>query len=181
MDIFVEQLVKKKKSTGQILAIVGTVFLALILLLVSLLLFRFLGAFAFLLVVAGFYGLWYLLTAQNIEYEYCVTNGDIDIDRIVAQRKRKRIVSVSGKKIESAGRYLPEKWAGRGVDCTIVAAPSNREDNLYYFTYRSKKRGHTLVIFQPDERVRESLYENLPKLVQLDWDKTGKQSPQTEE
>ncbi|MBR5540622.1 MAG: hypothetical protein IKU56_04505 [Clostridia bacterium] len=171
MDFFVEQLVKKKKSTGQILAIVGTILLALVLLAISLLLIEFTGAISMLIVVGVFYGAWYLLTAQNIEYEYCVTNGDIDIDRIVGQRKRQRIVSVSGKKIESAGRYIPEKWAGRSIDRTVIAAPSNREDNLYYFTYRSKKRGHTLVVFQPDDRVKNSLYEGLPKLVQLDWDK----------
>lgn len=171
MDFFVEQLVKKKKSAGQILAIVGTVLLALVLLAISILLIQFTGAISMLIVVGVFYGAWYLLTAQNIEYEYCVTNGDIDIDRIVAQRKRKRIVSVSGKKIESAGRYVPEKWVGRPMDRTVIAAPSDREDNLYYFTYHSKKRGHTLVVFQPDERVKNSLYEGLPKLVQLDFDK----------
>ena len=171
MDIFVEQLVKKKKSVGQIFAIIGTILLAVFLLVLSILFISVVGAFAGFVIVGVFYGAWYLLTAQNIEYEYCVTNGDIDIDRIVAQRKRRRIVSVSGKKIESAGRYLPEKWAGRQMDRTVIAAPSDREDNLYYFTYHSKKRGHTLVVFQPDERVKESLYEGLPKLVQLDWDK----------
>lgn len=171
MDSFVEQLVKKKKSVGQILVIAATILLALVLLAISILLIQFTGALSMLIAVGVFYGAWYLLTAQNIEYEYCVTNGDIDIDRIVAQRKRQRIVSVSGKKIESAGRYLPEKWAGRPMDRTVIAAPSAREDNLYYFTYRSKKRGHTLVVFQPNERVKNSLYEGLPKLVQLDWDK----------
>ncbi|MBQ9964247.1 MAG: hypothetical protein IJP14_03920 [Clostridia bacterium] len=171
MDIFVEQLVKKKKSTGQIVAIAGTILLALILLALSVLLIGIVGPLSAIIIVAVFYGAWYLLTAQNIEYEYCVTNGDIDIDRIVAQRKRERIVSVAGRKIESAGRYVPEKWTGRNIDRTVVAAPSDREENLYYFTYHSKKRGNTLVIFQPDDRVKESLYEGLPKLVQLDWDK----------
>ena len=171
MDVFVEQLVKKKKSFGQILAMIGTVLLALFLLALSILFIGVVGPVAAFIIVGVFYGAWYLLTAQNIEYEYCVTNGDIDIDRIVAQRKRKRIVSVSGKKIESASRYVAEQWAGRPMDRTVVAAPSDREDNLYYFTYRSKKRGHTLVVFQPDDRVKNSFYEGLPKLVQLDWDK----------
>lgn len=171
MDIFVEQLVKKKKSAGQILAIIGTVLLAVFLLALSILFIAWVRGFAAFIIVGVFYGAWYLLTAQNIEYEYCVTNGDIDIDRIVAQRKRQRIVSVSGKKIESAGRYLPEKWAGRPMDRTVIAAPSDHEDNLYYFTYHSKKRGHTLVVFQPDDRVKDSFYEGLPKLVQLDFNK----------
>ena len=171
MDTFVEQLVKKKKSAGQILAIVGVVLAAVLLLALSILLIAWVRGFAAFIIVGIFYGAWYLLTAQNIEYEYCVTNGDIDIDRIVAQRKRRRIVSVSGKKIESAGRYVPEKWAGRPMDRTVIAAPSDREDNLYYFTYHSKKRGHTLVVFQPDDRVKDSFYEGLPKLVQLDFNK----------
>ena len=171
MDIFVEQLVKKKKTMGQILAIASTILLAIFLLALSILFLRGLGPIAAIVIVAVFYGAWYLLTAQNIEYEYCVTNGDIDIDRIVAQRKRERIVSVSGCKIESAGKYVPEKWDRRSVDRVVIAAPSDREDNLYYFTYRSKKRGHTLVVFQPDERVRESFSEGLPKLVQLDWNR----------
>ncbi len=171
MDTFVEQLVKKKKSAGQILAIIGIILAAVFLLAVSVVFIGIVGAFAAFIIVGVFYGAWYLLTAQNIEYEYCVTNGDIDIDRIVAQRKRQRIVSVSGKKIESAGRYVPEKWAGRQVDRTVIAAPSDHEDNLYYFTYHSKKRGHTLVVFQPDERVKDSFYEGLPKLVQLDFNK----------
>ncbi len=171
MDTFVEQLVKKKKSTGQILAIIGIVLAAVLLLAVSIVFISIVGAFAAFIIAGVFYGAWYLLTAQNIEYEYCVTNGDIDIDRIVAQRKRRRIVSVSGKKIESAGRYVPEKWAGRPMDRTVIAAPSDREDNLYYFTYHSKKRGHTLVVFQPDDRVKDSFYEGLPKLVQLDFNK----------
>lgn len=171
MDTFVEQLVKKKKSVGEIIKIAGILLITSILVVASVLLFRILGAFSTFIIVGVFYGAWYLLTAQNIEYEYSVTNGDIDIDRISGQRKRTRIVSVSGRKIESAGKYNAEKWAGRKVDRTVMAAPSDRDDNLYYFTYHSKKRGHTLVVFQPDDRVKQSLYDGLPKLVQLDWDK----------
>ncbi len=171
MDSFVEQLVKKKKSPAQIAAMVVTVVVALLLVAGCVLFMAILGIFAVLAIAAIAYGAWYLLTAQNIEYEYCVTNGDIDIDRIVAQRKRKRIVSVAGRKIESAGRYLPEKWAGRSVDRTVIAAPSAEEEGLYYFSYHSKKRGHTLVVFQPNDRVKDAVYESLPKLIQLDWNK----------
>lgn len=170
MDTFVEQLVKKNKSIGQLFVIVGIVVLTLLLLAFSVLLLG-INAFSLIIMIGIGYGAWYLLTAQNMEYEYCVTNGDIDIDLIVAQRKRKRIVSVSGKKIESAGRYVPQKWVGRKTDRTVIAAPSDRENNLYYFTYHSKKRGHTLVVFQPDDRVKNSLYGGLSRLVQLEWDK----------
>lgn len=172
MDTFVEQLVKKQKNGTQIAAMVLTVVAAVMLIAFAVFLFFLgFGILTFIAIAAIGYGTYYLLSSQNIEFEYCVTNGDIDIDRIVAQRKRERIVSVAGRKIESAGKYVPEKWTNRNIDRTVVAAPSLQADNLYCFTYHSKKRGHTLVIFQPNERVQHALYEGLPKLVQLDWDK----------
>lgn len=168
MDTFVEQIVAKKKDGKEIAIIVGVV-LAFVVVVVAT--FLFLGMLAPILWMAAGYGAWWLITNQNIEFEYSVTNGDMDIDQIIARRKRKRIVSVGGQKIESAGKYVAEKWVGRHVDRFVMAAPSLKEDGLYYFTYHSKKRGQTLVVFQPDERVKEAFYKALPRLVQMDWDR----------
>ena len=172
MDTFVEQLVIKKKNSTQIAAMALTVVAALMLIAFAVFLFLLgFGFIALIAIAAILYGTYYLLSSQNIEFEYCVTNGDIDIDRIVAQRKRERIVSVAGRKIESAGKYVAAQWTNRNMDRVVIAAPSADDPDLYYFTYHSKKRGHTLVVFQPDERVCKALYEGLPKLVQMDWDK----------
>lgn len=171
MDSFVEQIVVKKKTWAQVLTVAVVCMIAVFLIAVSILLVRIMGLLSAIIITAVFYGAWYLLTAQNIEYEYCITNDTIDIDCIIAQRKRKRMVSVSGKKIEAAGKYVPAEWENRQMDRTVVAAPSKDEDNLYYFTYRSKKNGNTLVVFQPDKRVKDSFYQGLPRLIQLEWDK----------
>ena len=171
MDTFVEQIVVKKKDNKQ-LAIIVSVLLADLLLGGLVIIFSgLLYILAPLLLIGMGYGSWWLISAQNIEYEYSVTNGDIDIDEIVARRKRKRIVSVGGHKLESAGKYNPAQWANRKIDRLVVAAPSLNEEGLYYFTYHSKKRGHTLVVFQPDERVKSAFYQMLPRLLQLDWDR----------
>lgn len=171
MDTFVEQIVVKKKDGKQIALMVGAVVLATALMLTILMFAYYLYVLAPAALAGVGYGLWWILTAQNIEFEYCVTNGDVDIDQIVARRRRKRIVSVSGKKIESAGRYNPAAWQGRKIDRFVMAAPAPDAEGLRYFTYHSKKRGYTLVVFQPDERVSEAFYKFLPRLVQLDWDK----------
>ena len=106
-------------------------------------------------------------TARNKEYEYCVTNGDVDIDLITAKRARKRVVSVAGRKIETLLPYDTAKSTA-GYQRVVVAAPSLREAGLWSFTYHSKKNGHTLVVFQPEQRVLSALYQGLPKLVQMD-------------
>ncbi len=165
MDTFVEQIVAKKKGAKEIAVIAGTIFLIVVLVFV---LFMFLGYFSLVIDMLLIYGAWWLITSQNIEYEYSVTNGDIDIDQIIAQRKRKRVVSVAGSKIETAGPYNPAEFAARHFDRTVMAAPSEAAPGVWYFTYHSKKSGSTLVIFQPEERVMDAFKAALPKLLMLD-------------
>ena len=168
MDTFIEQIVKKKKTPVEWLAIVGVILGALIVIAAATLFMGFLSVLYPLLVIAAGYGAWWVITNQSHEYEYCVTNGDIDIDRITARRKRKRVVSVAGKKIECVLPYGETPINRAAYGRVVVAAPSEQETGLWYFTYHSKKNGHTLVIFQPENRVLQALYKGLPTLVQMD-------------
>ena len=164
MDTFIEQIVKKKKTPMEWFVVGGTALVAVVLVLAVWLFAAPLVLFA--LAGAGF-GAWWLITNQNNEFEYCVTNGDIDIDRIIAKRKRQRLVSVAGRKVESLLPYDPAKSTA-GYQRVVMAAPSLKEPGLWSFTYHSKKNGHTLVVFQPEQRVLKALYAGLPKLTQMD-------------
>ncbi|MBR2406225.1 MAG: hypothetical protein IKB04_04185 [Clostridia bacterium] len=168
MDTFVEQIIVRRKTPKQTLLAILIMALTSLLITFSFIMLR---AFALLLAAALGYGMWWLLSEMNIEYEYCITNGDIDIDKITARRKRERVVSVSLSKVETAGVYRPEQWQERGVDRVVMAAPSEKAEGLYCFSYRSKKRGHTLVIFQPDERVLAAFTKGLPRLLQNEINK----------
>ena len=164
MDSFFEQIVKKKKGAKEWAIIVAVMVAAVVLLALALI---FAGSLIIIAAVGIVYGAWWLATTQNIEFEYCVTNGDIDVDTIIACRKRQRLVSVAGRKVRALAPYDPNKPLGK-FQRTVMAAPSLNEDGLWYFTYHSKKNGDTLVIFMPDDRVLGALYEGLPKLVQMD-------------
>ncbi len=175
MDTFVEQIVSKKKGGREF----GIIFLVVLgALVLTLALFLFIPMLLILVVGIG-YGAWWLITNQNVEFEYSVTNGDIDIDQIIAQRKRKRIVSVSGSKIESLLPYNAAEYANRHFDRTVMAAPS-AEAATWCFSYHSKKNGHTLVLFSPEERVLKALQGGLNKLVQLEMKKKAAQLGQTQ-
>ena len=166
MDTFAEQIIYRKKTPAQVTCAVLIMALTAILVVM---LFLLLGTMVLIFLLPIGYGVWWLLSGMNIEYEYCITNGDIDIDRIVARRKRERVVSVSLAKLESAGRYDAAKWQGRQLDRIVFAAPSEKEEGLYCFSYRSKKKGYTLVVFQPNERMHEAFMQGLPRLLQKDW------------
>ena len=170
MDSFFEQILKKKKTVAEWLLTLLVVLLALALLFVV---FVFVPNLMFIALVGIGYGAWWLITNQNVEYEYCVTNGDIDIDQITARRKRKRLVSVAGRKVESLQPYDPTAPLGK-FDRRVMVASSLKAEGLWCFTYHSKKNGHTFVVFQPDMRILRSFYEGLPKLVQMDTDRSAR-------
>ncbi len=171
MDSFFEQIVKMKKGFAQWAVIVSTILIALALVVLA----WWLGILPIIVTVGIVYGAWWLITAQNVEYEYCVTNGDIDVDKIVARRKRVRLVSVAGRKIRALAPYDPQKPLGK-FQRTVLVAPSIQEEGLWYFTYHSKKNGDTLVVFMPDERVLGALYDGLPKLVQMDTARAAREA-----
>ncbi len=171
MDSFVEQLVRKKKG-GREIGILVALWLAAVVLVAVLALFlvQFLGIMlALVLAVLACWGAWWLSGTQNIEFEYSVTNGELDVDQIVAQRKRKRLLSVSASKAEMLSPYTAE-IAARRFERVLMLAPSP-EDATFCFTYRSKKYGNTLVVFMPDERVLYAFYKGMQRLAQIDFEK----------
>lgn len=169
MDSFVEQLIKERRGGRYFLATFGLTLAALLLLTLTVMFSGYLGMFVALIVVGIGYG-WYRCTSMLItEYEYCVTNGDIDIDRIRGKSSRLRLVSVRGDKIETLAPYNGEALTQYD---RVVRCISGEAADLWQFTYRSKKNGHTVVVFEPNPRVLHALVEGLSPLLRREVLKT---------
>ena len=105
MDTFLEKLVTRKKTLTDYLILAGTVIVGILLIMAALTIQILVQLGLSLLLAAGIIFLGYrIITSRNIEYEYIVTNGDLDIDIIVAKRKRKRIFSANCKELTSYPR-----------------------------------------------------------------------------
>lgn len=170
MDTFVEQIVKRKKQPLDWLIIAAVCMAAL---LVSWFIITRVN-FLLPMVVLVVWGAWWLITNRNIEFEYSITNGEMDVDCIIAQRRRKNMCSITCSKVEAYGKLNTLNLNGKKFDHTIVAAPHMKDENNYYFIYRSKKHGKTLVVFAPDERVQQAFYAALPRLMQIELEKQAK-------
>lgn len=170
MEVFIEQLVKKQTDGMVTLKRVGIVLAVVLITLFVVFFGGLLGplqAFGFLIVVGAAYGGWYLLNMTKLEYEYINTNGDIDIDKIVAQSKRVRVCSFKGSDVEAVGRYDASQQKNKKY-ARVVNASENENDtkNTWYATYRDPKYGNTLVLFTPNEKFLESFKKSLPRPMQ---------------
>ena len=116
MDVFFEQIVKKKTNALQKALKIGFIVTAIILIvLVFIYSILLMGSgspvnsiISSLLLLAcfgiGYYTRWYVKRLY-LEYEYSITNGDFDIDRIIGKAKRERIISTNCKDFEEFGVY----------------------------------------------------------------------------
>ena len=178
MDSFSEQLISRRKTAADLI-ILFAITLGSVLSVYVAIRFMFSLAISFLLIVGIGWLAWYAITSMNVEYEYAVTNGDVDIDQIVGKRKRKRLVSVPNTRIESLFPYSEQALAGKNFDRTVMVA-SHRSAVTWCFTYRSKKSGHTLVMFEPSDRVFTAIFSKLPRTMQMDIEKCGVPLPLTQ-
>lgn len=166
MDNFAEQLVKKQISGGErfrtVALMVGGGLLILFLVVTSFLslgtgLFSFVG-----MVLAIAAAVMTYLTYRNtqVEYEYTYTNGELDVDKIIARSKRREMITVDVKKFTDFGKYdenTPEETA----DMTVVLATDNILSHEYYADFSSEDFGLTRLIFCPDERMLENIKRGL--------------------
>jgi hypothetical protein len=162
----VMQKTPMQKFTKIFIWIAAAALIAFLVFVTLTMLFGFISIFAGIIALGVGYGAYYLSTGMDIEYEYIVTNGTIDIDKIIGRRKRHRVLSAECKEIESFGKYQDSIMNGR-YNVKLIAGNPN-SDTAYYFTVRQKNEGLTLVVFEPNEKVLTFVKRYLPRQVYSD-------------
>lgn len=162
MDVFCEYIVKVKKNPLEMALSVLGVIVGVILLGLSMpFLFSAISSIVLLIDAAAIYGVYILITHFNVEYEYILTNGDLDVDKIVAKRKRKRMLSFSTKEFEIVAPYK----SGQNYANVLDLGTRNYE-NAYYAVFSKDGQRKTL-IFNPPQKMIEAMKTYSPRTVHL--------------
>lgn len=172
MDIFVEHLVKKKRTGKDFVKILACLVGVLIILmfLPVVLMIKLVGPIAFTACIGLIYVLYRLITATNLEYEYCFTNGALDVDKVINMRNRKRLLEVNARKIDMMAstknrefkRYLNDSATKKVYACTHI------DDEGVYFVIFPGKDGRTMLLFNPNDKIKEGFRRYNPQKVTLD-------------
>jgi hypothetical protein len=173
MDTFIEQLVVKKFDASDkikiaLLTIALVLAVILIFLLINLSIFQ---AFAFMGILFEFgvcYGYWYLITSFRVEFEYALTNGELDVDKIISKRKRKRLITVKIREVEIMARVTSNnknEFFNQSFKTVLDASSSPLSPNAFFISVHNNKLGHTKLIFEPDQRIIDICKSVAPRKV----------------
>ena len=161
MDTFFEQIVSIKKDSKSIIAI-SAIVLAAMLICAALIVFWVLGSFTVFLVFGVCFGAYKLLSLFSIEYEYIITNGTLDIDKIINKSSRKRMLSFDLGKVTRIEKYSPALL--KSVNSKDVVLACNPSDDAYLLVAEGGK-SNSYLVFAPDERLKGAIVKFVPKYI----------------
>ena len=172
MDTYLEYLVKQKYTASKILIIIGLYLLATILSFLSFLvalrspfIFRYYVVVLFIF----FYGARFFSKKLCVEYEYIVTNDELDVDRIIAKKTRKRFLTVSVKAFEEFGKVEDDtvKRIKPTVKIVFDASMGKDSDNRYYAVFNNKNGDKMLLIFNPTKKMLDLFKIYNPRVINI--------------
>ncbi|SEQ00081.1 hypothetical protein SAMN02910369_01013 [Lachnospiraceae bacterium NE2001] len=123
MDKYNERLIEAK-APGSSIALFAV---AILLVVISIPFFFLVPAIGFLIMVGGIFMITYVKDGLSNEYEYIITNGDIEVARVLAKKRRKNLVMIESGQINrlalatdervandiSIGKYKVKKYVGK--------------------------------------------------------------------
>ena len=176
MDSFVEQIVKKtpnsKDTAKKVFIVVAMCLLSALLAFVMMFIPAFAGI-SFLLLFGVMYGGYYLITGCDVEYEYIVTNGEIDIDKIIAKRKRSRLITGKVSSFEAFGKYenAPDIDSNVTIVNAVGTSLSGNETEMWYADFTHASAGKVRLIISAEDKVIEAIRPFLPRQLKVNLNK----------
>ncbi|MGO5051199.1 DUF6106 family protein [Lachnospiraceae bacterium LCP25S3_G4] len=160
-DFYTEQLVKKKSPVSDIFVKAG---LIIVTILSFFIIFKF--PFAIIAPIVMILLDVVMFKRLNVEYEYLYVNGDLDIDKIMAKSKRKRILGINIADLEL---IAPSGSAEVRLYQNIKPCNySSRESNHKTYEMIVLKNGEKKrIIFEPNQTILEGIRMLAPRKVVL--------------
>lgn len=164
-EIFNEKLVKKLPDTRDAIY-KGLIGLAAIVIMAVAIMYA--GIMSILVILAVFVGYFFVNKQFEVEFEYILTNDELDVDQIIARERRKSLLSVNIRTFEILAP-VNDTYRSEFNDPTIerrIDASSSPKSNKRWFAVFRDGEKKTLLIFEPGKKMREGMRRMIPRIIQ---------------
>lgn len=152
---FYEQMVKQKKNGKDYAIIILTVLAGLLFMALGFIIFPwFLPLWVF---IACWYGYW-VISSRFLEFEYSLTQNVLDVYRIAAKRRRRKMIEIDLKNVRGCGVPGDQGYrhaARQGLKVLDFSSRSGKKEKRYFIVPRPK--GTYIVVLEPDETMQENM------------------------
>ena len=173
MEVFIEYMVKRKKTPIDYLKVFGILlggFILMMLVTTFLSAVPFIGSFVLLMIAGIVYLMYHFVTSINLEYEYILTETELDVDKIINTRRRKRLTTVNIRGVECFAKISsPElkRYSDNPKIKKIYACRDIRDEETNFVVYTSKDETK-LLFFNPNQKITDRIKALNPQKTYLD-------------
>ena len=172
MDIFCEYIVKKKVELLDVLKVIGIWLLAFLLSTVDILFVTQIlgGGISLAIVAILFYFAFLLSKIIYVEFEYALTNNEMDVDKIIGRSRRKRVITVDFKTIELCASVNDAMYKNQYENTSSITKTINvtgKSDYDVYFVDFVDSSGKIRVLFQPTDKMKDALKLINPRAIHI--------------
>lgn len=170
-DIFMEYMIKQKKKGSAIIksifTVVGAIFLSLIISFIFLWLPPFVISIWPMCVAAIMFGAYKIIASFDVEFEYILTNGELDVDKITHKKKRKRLITIHCKSFTHFGKTSSDSYKNLKTEnyAQIIDASANSENFEDYYAVFFKNGQRIMLIFNPTQKMIDAFKVFAPRVV----------------
>lgn len=177
MDVFIEYMLKRKKD-GKDIAIISVIVAAGVIITIAMIALMFALALTgvsmafsigFVLVALMWYGAYLLISMRNIEYEYILTNHYFDVDKIMAKRGRKRLLSIDFNEAEIVANIEDNEhnhaYRNNSGDLKVLDFTGDKERGHIYFADVVADGERKRILFQPTSKMIDAIKKFNPRNV----------------
>ena len=162
-DIFNEKLVKKlpdgKTTLIKILSGVAAIAIMTLGLMYA-------GIASLLIIAAVGAGIFFLWQQLEVEFEYILTNDELDVDKIIARDRRKSLLVVSVKDFEvfaPVNETYQHEFEHANVVKTVDASSSAKSTKRWFAVFNDGET-RTMLIFEPGKKMRAGIKQLIPRI-----------------
>lgn len=185
-DVFMEYLVAKKKDTKDrvLIALVIGAALVISLFLISVILIiggavasggqgnivsQMMFSIGLLLIFFAWYLVYMFIGTRNVEYEYILTNNDFDIDKVMAKKGRKHLISFDIREAECIAAINDDAnndaYKNKPADVKLFDYSAKNNNGEVYFADVVIEGERNIVLFQPTTKMVEAMWKFNPRAV----------------
>jgi len=169
MDNLVEQVVKRKKNSRYYMNIILIVLVAISIpatLMACAFIFE-MAYFSYVSLFVGLfciYGAWFFISSLKVDYEYATFSGVLKIDKVIANRRRRKVLKLYLKDIEELFEYSDEEMSKHNFRKVFSVAENDYSKGNYIMVFSIGKNKYA-VDFMPNEELLKAMRPYLPREV----------------
>ena len=159
-DLYKEHLVKKESTPRDLLVRIGLIGGTGLLTAAGL----FISPILLLAAVGMGVATWFLLPGTDLEYEYLLVNHSLDIDKVMAKTKRKKVRSFDLSQADMIAPLHSHRldYYNSNSGIKVLDLSSGNDEHLRYAFVINDGGAVTKVIIEPDEAMINMLRSSMP-------------------